>query len=48
MKSLHRNTRLKHAYNPTGELLAILQHRINVYQRYKRRYPKDRYDIGAI
>ena len=48
MKSLHRDTRLKHAYNPTGELVSIMAHKIRLYKRFKRRYPKDRYDIGGI
>jgi hypothetical protein len=48
MKALQRNTRLKPSYNPSGELINILLGKINVYRRYKRRYPKDRYDIGAI
>jgi len=48
MKSLHRNTRLKHAYNPMGELVNIMAHKIRLYKRYKRMYPKSRYDIGAI
>jgi hypothetical protein len=47
MKSLHRETRLKWG-NPTGELVNIMCHKINVYKRYKRMYPKSRYDIGAI
>jgi hypothetical protein len=32
MKALHRNTRLKHAYNPMGELVNIMAHKINVIQ----------------
>jgi len=47
MKSLQRNTRLRWG-NPTGELVNIMCRKINVYKRYKRRYNKDRYDIGAI
>ena len=48
MKALQRNTRLKPSYNPSGELLNIMAHKINVYYRFKRRFPKSRYDIGAI
>lgn len=47
MKAIQRNTRIKW-HNPTGELVNIICHKINVYKRYKRRYPKSRYDIGAI
>ena len=48
MRALERNTRLKHAYNPTGELWNIMCHKLNVYRRFKRRFPKSRYDIGGI
>jgi hypothetical protein len=47
MKALQRNTRIKW-HNPTSELVNIMYNKIRLYRRFKRRFPKDRYDIGAI
>jgi hypothetical protein len=48
LRGENKRTLLNHTYNPTGMLLEILRHRVAVYKRYKRRYPKSRYDIGGI
>ena len=47
MKALQRNTRVKW-HNPTSELVNIMYNKIRLYRRFKRRFNKDRYDIGAI
>jgi hypothetical protein len=47
MKALYRDTRVKW-HNPTGELVNIMCHKLNVYRRFKRRFPKSRYDVGGI
>jgi len=44
----NKPTLLKKSHNPTGELLQYMWRRYSAYQRYKRMYPKSRYDIGAI
>ena len=46
MRAIQRNTRIKW-HNPTGELINIMTHKINVYRRFKRRYNRSRYDLGA-
>lgn len=44
----NKPTLLKPSHNPTGELLHYMWRRYSAYQRYKRMYPKSRYDIGGI
>ena len=44
----NKPTLLKKSHNPTSELLHYIWRRYNAYQRYKRMYPSDRYDVGGI
>jgi len=44
----NKPTLLKKSHNPTGELIHYMWRRYSAYQRYKRMYPKSRYDIGGI